>query len=118
MAEGKIENVSLGEILGNDMLGALEGEFTTDLKFDGNIPTGTADVSLPYVDFRGNRIEDITINIDNINGSIEGNLAVDDEIVGLSADFFASPKGDKSRWIVDAQVEHLIPSHLGVFPEI
>ncbi len=117
MAEGKIENVSLGEILGNDMLGALEGEFTTDLKFDGNIPTGTADVSLPYVDFRGNRIEDITINIDNINGSIEGNLAVDDEIVGLSADFFASPKGDKSRWIVDAQVEHLIPSHLGVFPK-
>lgn len=113
-AEGKIENVNLGNVLGNELLGAVEGTFAADLRFEGKIPTGTTEVSIPYLDFRGNRIENITAVVDNINGSIEGHVEVDDEIAALSADLFGSPKGADSRWIVDARIGHLVPSQLGV----
>lgn len=113
-ATGSIENLNLGAILDDGQFGALEGKFAADLKFDGKIPAGTTEMRLPYLDFRGNRIENITAEVGNTNGSIEGHVDIDDEIAGLSADFFASPKGAMSRWIVDASIEYLIPSRFGL----
>jgi hypothetical protein len=98
-------NFNLGTLLNNQKLGDISINTTVSLNLVGKEIFGTADASIPYVDFNGNRINNVKLNATKEDNDVAVVFDIDDDKAIAHVQGKLSKDGNYSNLVVDSNID-------------
>ncbi|MDE6716759.1 MAG: translocation/assembly module TamB domain-containing protein, partial [Muribaculaceae bacterium] len=108
---------NLGRLLDNDILG--ETSFTADgrVSVNGMDIEGNVNVEMGYVDFRDNRIDNISLQALKNGPEFSTSVDIDDQVVNLNLNGNGILSGMDTQFNIRGEVNGFYPAALGIFPK-
>lgn len=113
-----VSDVDLARLVGDQRLGQAALDLDADVTVSGGDLSGQMMAEIPFIDFKGNRIENIHAEGNKDGNVISGKISVDDGIASLDAVASCVLAGERSQWRLDADIEEFHPDALGLVPAL
>lgn len=110
----KVNSFDLGKVLNNNMLGLVSLDAQGSALIGKGVLDGDAKVSIPFVDFKGTRFENIALEASKSGQHIAGHVDVGSNPIDLLADADVTLDGVNSQYMLNAEIDHFAPASLGV----
>lgn len=108
------ESFQLGDLLGVNDLGHLSFDAKGHLSVSHGNLEGAAEVGVPFVVYRGNRFENISVNATKEHNNVQANVCIDNRLVSLALTGDCVLDNTASQWNVECDVSHIYPSAFGI----
>ncbi|MCM1369457.1 MAG: translocation/assembly module TamB [Candidatus Amulumruptor caecigallinarius] len=108
-SEAKVSTTSfdVGKLIGKDFLGCASADISIDISGKGKEISGRIDADVPFVEYNGNRLDNITLHAQKQLQDLTLEFVIDDEAASLNSFAEASIAGDDTQIHVDLAINHL-----------
>lgn len=110
----KTDAFDAGLLAGDDRIGLAGLDVSGSMSVCGGVVEGDVKADVPFFDYNSTRFENISLRVSKSSDHIVAHVDVNDNAARLDADADCTLAGAASLWNVDADVERLVPSCLGL----
>jgi len=108
------ESFNIGDLLGIDDLGLLSLETSGCFSIIGKQIEGVAQIDVPYIDYKGKRIENITAKVSKTGELLSSYMEAFDKAVEMTSEAECQFAGESSYWKAEIDIKRFIPALLGI----
>ncbi len=108
------ESFDIGDLLGIEALGLLSLETSGSLSLRGKQVEGVAQIDVPYIDYKGSRIENLTAKVSKTGDALSAYLEAMDKAAEMTAELDCRFAGENSDWKADVDVKRVMPAIWGI----